>query len=173
MLILVRYEKRKLIYTCCHVITFHKLNRCAIQISRNIWHNLSIRSITSRQMDVQMRSWRGRERELYLLSLRGCIAVGRDNESLFIRWSVSNSARIVENTQPLPHNQRIFASRVQGKHRPNFSLHVHPRARSKDQPGTSCMRHVLCVPLAAGTSMCDLGGVHTASLLAKTLGGVD
>jgi len=31
MLILVRYEKGKLIYTHCHVITSHKLGRCVVQ----------------------------------------------------------------------------------------------------------------------------------------------
>jgi len=38
MLILVRYEKEKLIFTYCHVITSHKLDTCAVQNSRHIWH---------------------------------------------------------------------------------------------------------------------------------------
>jgi len=38
MLILVKYERRKLIYTKCHVITSHKLGGCAIQNSRRMWH---------------------------------------------------------------------------------------------------------------------------------------
>jgi len=31
MLMLVRYEREKLIYTCCHVITSHDIGRCVIQ----------------------------------------------------------------------------------------------------------------------------------------------
>jgi len=38
MLILVRYEKGKLIYTHCHVITSHKLGRCVVQTAMTLWH---------------------------------------------------------------------------------------------------------------------------------------
>jgi len=36
MLILVRYEKGKLIYTHCHVITSHKLGRCVVQTATTL-----------------------------------------------------------------------------------------------------------------------------------------
>jgi len=38
MLILVRCERGKLIYTQYHVITSHMPGRCAVQNSRRVWH---------------------------------------------------------------------------------------------------------------------------------------
>jgi len=38
MLVLVRYEGGKLIYTHCHVTTSHQLGRCIVQTVSALWH---------------------------------------------------------------------------------------------------------------------------------------
>jgi len=42
MFFLVRYESGKLIYTRCHLITSHKLGRCAVQNIIRVWHTTAL-----------------------------------------------------------------------------------------------------------------------------------
>jgi len=47
MLILIGYERGKLIYTHCHSITSHKLGRCAVQNNKRV---VAYEEVTAQQV---------------------------------------------------------------------------------------------------------------------------